>query len=145
MTSVENVLRIGGASAAESCTIMNNRAFTFAGAVPPPENADCWWFMDHWGTSSDASNVSLLETGCVKFRTAWWPPLEWVERVSAQFVDVQFDLYWADNALQTACGHHAPRLPRGRPAVPTVFGNALSSAQASHESESLASAPCVNP
>ena len=109
MTSVENVLRIGGASAAESCTIMNNRAFTFAGAVPPPENADCWWFMDHWGTSSDASNVSLLETGCVKFRTAWWPPLEWVERVSAQFVDVQFDLYWADNALQTACGHYTTR------------------------------------
>ena len=77
--------------------------FSFADAVPPPRDADYWWFIAHWGTSMDAKNVQVLPA-CLTFETRWWPPLEWMEALSALHPALTCDMYWVDTSL--ACGHY---------------------------------------
>lgn len=79
-------------------------SFSFADAVPPPKDADYWWFIENWGTSMDAQNVRTREDNSISFETRWWAPLEWMERLSALHPTLICDLYWVDTSL--ACGHY---------------------------------------
>lgn len=59
------------------------------------------WSIQNWGTKWDAKGEMTVEDGeCYCwFDTAWSPPTQWLETVSAKFPKLNFELHFAEGGM----------------------------------------------
>lgn len=62
------------------------------------------WEVQNWGVKWGCSNAQLSSDGGLKYRfnTPWGPPLKFLEKVSADFPELEFTCRWAEPGMMAA-------------------------------------------
>jgi hypothetical protein len=79
-------------------------AFSLTSFVPLPSGIrDHDWFVANWGTKWDADGVEIEildeRQGCIRFATAWSPPLPAVEALSRRHPELELILDFGDPTM----------------------------------------------
>lgn len=82
------------------------KVFDFNRIIPEP--VDCGdeysWMREHWGTKSNAYESEQEDDATIRFTTPWASPLPVIQRLSAMFPTLIFELLWSDEAIGNNAG-----------------------------------------
>lgn len=71
----------------------------------PASQEDNWydWNCANWGTKWDACELDIdVGSDTLRFQTAWAPPEKWMEKVSKDYPELNFELAYSEWGMQFA-------------------------------------------
>ena len=82
--------------------INNEQVFDLSALFPYPEGLEQNWYdweINNWGTKWGNCEIFSFEEDCVKFDSAWSPPIKWIENISNQYPELDFRLSYIEPGM----------------------------------------------